>query len=78
PYTKVVLSAEASGGPSTNPAGAPLLDAADLKVWFPIKKALLKRTVDHVKAVEGISFSLPKGQTLGIEGESGSGKSTLG
>lgn len=50
----------------------------DLKVWFPIKKGLLRRTVDHVKAVDGINFSLPQGQTLGIVGESGSGKSTLG
>ena len=78
PYTKVLLSAEPSGGPSTNPAGAPLLEVEDLKVWFPIKKGLLKRTVDHVKAVDGIRFSLPEGQTLGIVGESGSGKSTLG
>jgi microcin C transport system ATP-binding protein len=78
PYTKILLSAEPSGGPADNPAGAPVLEVEDLRVWFPIRKGLLKRTVDHVKAVDGIHFSLPKGQTLGIVGESGSGKSTLG
>jgi microcin C transport system ATP-binding protein len=55
-----------------------LLQVEDLKVWFPIKKGFLKKTVDHIKAVDGINFSLPQGQTLGIVGESGSGKSTLG
>ncbi|HEX8596094.1 MAG TPA: ABC transporter ATP-binding protein [Pseudomonas sp.] len=77
-YTKTLLSAEPSGGPADNPPGAPLLEVEDLRVWFPIKKGLLKRTVDHVKAVDGIHFSLPQGQTLGIVGESGSGKSTMG
>ncbi|MDF2641445.1 MAG: microcin transporter ATP-binding protein YejF [Pseudomonas sp.] len=78
PYTQILLGAEPSGEPAANPAGPALLEVEDLKVWFPIKKGLLKRTVDHVKAVDGIRFSLPKGQTLGIVGESGSGKSTLG
>ncbi|MEG5267134.1 ABC transporter ATP-binding protein [Pseudomonas sp. JDS28PS106] len=78
PYTQVLLGAEPSGAPAANPAGPALLEVEDLKVWFPIKKGLFKRTVDHVKAVDGIRFSLPKGQTLGIVGESGSGKSTLG
>lgn len=55
-----------------------MLEVDDLRVWFPIKKGVLRRTVDHVKAVDGIDFSLPQGQTLGIVGESGSGKSTLG
>lgn len=58
--------------------GPPLLEVDDLKVWFPIKKGFLRTTVDYVKAVDGINFSLPQGQTLGIVGESGSGKSTLG
>lgn len=78
PYTRELLSAEPSGGPASNVAGPPLLEVEDLKVWFPIKKGLLRKTVDYVKAVDGINFSLPQGQTLGIVGESGSGKSTLG
>ena len=78
PYTRELLSAEPSGGPAGTLAGAPLLEVEDLKVWFPIKKGLLRKTVDYVKAVDGINFSLPQGQTLGIVGESGSGKSTLG
>ncbi|MQA53983.1 ABC transporter ATP-binding protein [Pseudomonas piscis] len=78
PYTRELLAAEPSGLPIASQVGAPLLEVNDLKVWFPIKKGLLRRTVDHVKAVDGIHFSLPQGQTLGIVGESGSGKSTLG
>ncbi|MDE3735997.1 ABC transporter ATP-binding protein [Metapseudomonas resinovorans] len=78
PYTKELLGAEPSGQPAQNPVGAPLLEVDDLRVWFPIKKGLLRRTVDHVKAVDGVNFSLLQGQTLGIVGESGSGKSTLG
>ncbi|MGZ0701747.1 ABC transporter ATP-binding protein [Pseudomonas piscis] len=78
PYTRELLAAEPSGLPAGNPVGAPLLEVDNLKVWFPIRKGLLRRTVDHVKAVDGIHFSLPQGQTLGIVGESGSGKSTLG
>ena len=78
PYTQELLGAEPSGEPVSNPDGPTLLEVEDLRVWFPIKKGLLRRTVDHVKAVDGINFSLPQGQTLGIVGESGSGKSTLG
>ncbi|MDZ5601916.1 ABC transporter ATP-binding protein [Pseudomonas sp. RP23018S] len=78
PYTQMLINAEPTGDPVPNPAGAALLEVDDLKVWFPIKKGFLRRTVDHVKAVNGIHFSLPQGQTLGIVGESGSGKSTLG
>ncbi|MNQ77517.1 Glutathione import ATP-binding protein GsiA [compost metagenome] len=78
PYTQVLLGAEPSGKPADNPVGPPVLEVEDLRVWFPIKKGLLRRTVDHVKAVDGINFTLPQGQTLGIVGESGSGKSTLG
>ena len=78
PYTRELLSAEPRGGPADTLAGPPLLEVENLKVWFPIKKGLLRKTVDYVKAVDGINFSLPRGQTLGIVGESGSGKSTLG
>nr|WP_298173449.1 ABC transporter ATP-binding protein [uncultured Pseudomonas sp.] len=78
PYTQELLGAEPSGKPVEVPAGEPLLEVDDLRVWFPIKKGLLRRTVDYVKAVDGIDFRLPRGQTLGIVGESGSGKSTLG
>ena len=78
PYTQELLGAEPRGEPAANPPGARMLSVEDLRVWFPIKKGLLRRTVDYVKAVDGINFSLPQGQTLGIVGESGSGKSTLG
>ena len=55
-----------------------ILRVSDLKMHFPITKGLLKRQVAAVKAVDGVSFSVRKGQTLGIVGESGSGKSTVG
>ncbi|WP_286917698.1 MULTISPECIES: ABC transporter ATP-binding protein [Pseudomonas] len=77
-YTQVLLGAEPSGAPAATQIGEPILSIDDLRVWFPIKKGVLGRTVDHVKAVDGIQFELPRGQTLGIVGESGSGKSTLG
>ena len=79
PYTQRLLAAEPSGQPHPVAAAAPtLLQVQDLKVWFPIRKGLLKRTVDHVKAVDGIDFTLRQGETLGVVGESGSGKTTLG
>lgn len=78
PYTQELLGAEPSGSPVPHTASDTLLETDDLRVWFPIKKGVLQRTVDYVKAVDGISFSLQRGQTLGVVGESGSGKSTLG
>ena len=77
-YTRELLAADPSGEPANTPEGSTLLQVDDLRVWFPIKKGLWRKTVDHVKAVDGVSFTLPRGKTLGIVGESGSGKSTLG
>jgi len=78
-YTRHLLSSEPKGNPPETDASAPLvLKADDMKVWFPIKKGLMRKTVDHVKAVDGISLELREGQTLGVVGESGSGKTTLG
>lgn len=78
-YTQRLLAADPSGGPvTTDPAEPVLLRAEQLKVWFPIRQGVFKRTVDHIKAVTDASFSLQRGHTLGIVGESGSGKTTLG
>jgi microcin C transport system ATP-binding protein len=78
-YTKALLAAEPKGQPEPGPADAPEIMAADsLKVWFPIKRGLIRRTVGHVKAVDGITLHVRQGHTLGVVGESGSGKSTLG
>ncbi|MEO1207511.1 MAG: ABC transporter ATP-binding protein [Pseudomonadota bacterium] len=79
PYTQHLLSAEPKGDPPVFSADTPVvMETEDLKVWFPIKKGLLRSTVDHVKAVDGVSLKLREGQTLGVVGESGSGKTTLG
>ncbi len=77
-YTQELLGAEPDGLPAATEAGAELLGLKELKVWFPIKQGILQRTTGHIKAVDGISLSLKRGQTLGIVGESGSGKSSLG
>jgi len=79
PYTRHLLAAEPKGQPpAANPNAPVVVETDDLKVWFPIKRGLLQRTVDHVKAVDGLSMKLRAGETLGVVGESGSGKTTLG
>ncbi len=78
-YTKHLLSAEPKGEPpAADPSAKPVMEGKDIRVWFPIKKGFLRKTVDHVKAVDGVDVSLRAGQTLGVVGESGSGKTTLG
>lgn len=63
--------------PKEAPAPVPLLQVDDLNTWFPIKKGIFARTVGYVKAVNGVSFKMKPGETLGVVGESGCGKSTL-
>jgi microcin C transport system ATP-binding protein len=79
PYTRALLAAEPKVQPAPlNPQGDVIIRTDDLKVWFPIKRGVLRKVVGHIKAVDGVSIEVRRGETLGIVGESGSGKTTLG
>jgi len=79
PYTRELLAAEPKRDPAPpNPSAPVMLTTDNLKVWFPIRRGVLRRTVGHIKAVDGINIEIRKGETLGVVGESGSGKTTLG
>jgi len=78
-YTKALLAAEPKGLPApANPDAKPVLTGENIRVWFPIKRGFMRKTIGHVKAVDGISLTVREGETVGVVGESGSGKTTLG
>jgi len=79
PYTKALLAAEPRPQAAPmNPNAEVVLKTDDLKVWFPVKRGVMRKVVGHIKAVDGVSVEVRKGETLGVVGESGSGKTTLG
>ena len=78
-YTRMLLAAEPSGRKAEPPADAPEIMAGDgIKVYFPIKAGVLRRTVDYVRAVDDVTVNIRERHTVGVVGESGSGKTTLG
>ena len=79
PCTRKLLAAEPTARPPpADPGAAEVMGADDLRVWFPVQRGVLRRTVGHVKAVDGVTVRVREGQTVGVVGESGSGKTTLG
>jgi microcin C transport system ATP-binding protein len=79
PYTSKLIAAEPKGKPAPlNPHGDVMIRTDDLKVWFPVKRGVMRKVVGHIKAVDGVTIEVRRGETLGIVGESGSGKTTLG
>src|SRR5947208_3079555 len=78
-YTRALLAAEPKPDPAPVCPTAPVvIETKDLKVWFPIKRGVMRRSVGYIKAVDGVSIEVRQGETLGVVGESGSGKTTLG
>ena len=78
PYTKLLLEAEPTGRPAPLDGKAEtIINTEELRVWFPVQRGVLRRTVGHIKAVNSATMSIRRGETLGIVGESGSGKTTL-
>jgi microcin C transport system ATP-binding protein len=79
PYTRMLLAAEPRGQPLPLRRGAAtLMEGTDVRVHFPIRRGILRRTVGYVRAVDGVDVVVHEGETVGLVGESGSGKSTMG